>query len=149
MADRITPEVRSRNMAAIRGKDTGPETTVRRFLHANGLRFRLHRKDLPGKPDIVLPKYHTAIFVHGCFWHLHGCKNSIMPKTRADWWKSKLEGNRHRDKRNHQHLQELGWNVITVWECQISTSRLNLLVHEIAAPSALSRLRKPRQRTQA
>lgn len=145
MADRITPEVRSRNMAAIRSTNTQPEIAVRRFLHSQGFRFRLYRKDLPGKPDIVLPKYQTAIFVHGCFWHLHGCKNSVIPKTRPDWWKTKLEGNRDRDQENRRHLQKLGWKVITVWECQIVTASLTRLIREIAAPSALSRRRKPRK----
>lgn len=124
MADRITTETRSRNMAAIRGSNTKPELTVRRFLHACGFRFRLHRKDLPGKPDIVLPKYRTAIFVHGCFWHLHGCKNTVIPKTRTEWWAAKLEGNRARDERSVLQLEKLGWRVIIIWECQLSLNQL-------------------------
>lgn len=143
MTDRITPENRSRNMAAIRGKDTGPEITVRRFLHAQGYRFRLHRKDLPGKPDIVLPKYRTAIFVHGCFWHLHGCKKTVIPKTRTEWWLAKLEGNRTRDEKNRQRLEQLGWQVITVWECEINSKRLDMLTTEIAGRTALSRAGSP------
>lgn len=149
MTDRITPENRSRNMAAIRGKNTVPEVTVRRFLHAQGFRFRLHRKDLPGKPDIVLPKYRTAIFVHGCFWHLHGCKNTVIPKTRTEWWTAKLEGNRARDEKNNQRLEQLGWRVITIWECEISSSRLSDFSRQIAAPSALSRRQKPRKKPEA
>jgi DNA mismatch endonuclease (patch repair protein) len=149
MTDRITPENRSRNMAAIRGKNTVPEVTVRRFLHAQGFRFRLHHKDLPGKPDIVLPKYRTAIFVHGCFWHLHGCKNTVIPKTRTEWWLAKLEGNRTRDEKNSQRLKQLGWRVITIWECEISNSRLSDFCRQIAAPSALSRRRKPRKKPEA
>lgn len=147
MADRVTPENRSRNMAAIRGKNTKPETEVRRFLHAQGFRFRLHRKDLPGKPDIVLPKYRAAIFVHGCFWHLHGCKHTVIPKTRTEWWTAKLEGNRARDETNSRRLQQLGWLVITVWECEITPARLELLTSEIAGRNALSRTRKSRRKT--
>lgn len=134
MADRITQENRSRNMAAIRGSNTKPELAVRKFLHANGLRFRLHRKDLPGKPDIILPKYRTAIFVHGCFWHLHGCRNTVIPKTRTEWWTAKLEGNRARDEKSSLRLNELGWRVIIVWECETTPTRLNHLLNEIAGP---------------
>lgn len=139
MADRITPETRSRNMAAIRGSNTKPELTVRRFLHARGFRFRLHRKGLPGKPDIVLPKYRTAIFVHGCFWHLHGCKNTVIPKTHTEWWTAKLEDNRARDERNHTQLEALGWRVIIVWECDITPAKLNRLAATIPAKQPLSR----------
>lgn len=126
-------------MAAIRGRDTEPEITVRRYLHAQGFRFRLCRKDLPGKPDIVLPKYRTAIFVHGCFWHLHGCKYSVIPKTRTEWWLAKLEGNRARDEKNRKGLEQLGWRMITVWECEIVSARLDVLMTEIAGRSAISR----------
>ncbi len=119
MADRITPETRSRNMAAIRGTNTGPEMIVRRFLHARGFRFRLYDKRLPGRPDIILPRYRTVIQVQGCFWHMHGCGNTAIPKTRTDWWLAKLEGNRERDLRNETKLRELGWNVVVVWECEI------------------------------
>lgn len=139
MADRITQENRSRNMAAIRGSNTKPELAVRKFLHRNGFRFRLHRKDLPGKPDIVLPKYRTAIFVHGCFWHLHGCKNTVIPKTRTEWWTAKLEGNRARDERNRRRMEEMGWQVITIWECETSSSHLDHLVATITGQQALSR----------
>lgn len=121
-------------MAAIRGKDTKPELEVRRFLHSQGFRFRLHRKDLPGKPDIVLPKHRAVIFVHGCFWHLHGCKNTVIPKTRMEWWKTKLEGNRARDEKSRLRLNELGWRVIIVWECETTPTRLNRLLDEIAGP---------------
>lgn len=147
MADRITPETRSRNMAAIRAKDTKPELEVRRFLHSQGFRFRLHRKDLQGKPDLVLPKYKTAIFVHGCFWHLHGCKNTVIPKTRTEWWLAKLEGNRARDEKNRERLEQLGWQVITVWECEINPARLDMLTTEIAGRTALSRAGRPRHKS--
>jgi len=106
-------------MAAIRGKDTKPEMLVRRYLHRAGFRYRLHAKDLPGKPDIVLPKYRAVIFVHGCFWHRHeGCKNAVMPKTNEAFWRKKLEGNVQRDRRNEEKLKKQGWRVLTVWECE-------------------------------
>jgi DNA mismatch endonuclease (patch repair protein) len=131
MADRITPETRSRNMAAIRGSNTQPELAVRRFLHSRGFRFRLHRKDLPGKPDIVLPRYRTVVLIHGCFWHLHGCKNTVIPKTRTNWWTAKLTGNRARDERIRSLLEQSGWNVQIVWECEISPAFLEQLAGEI------------------
>ena len=113
-------EQRSRNMSAIKSKNTKPEIKVRKFLHSMGYRFRLHRKDLPGKPDLVLPKYRTAIFVNGCFWHQHKeCKYSRLPKTNIDFWKRKLEGNSQRDKLNQSKLKDMGWKVIIIWECQI------------------------------
>ena len=114
------PEKRSAVMARIRGKDTKPELIVRSLLHRAGLRFSLRRKDLPGKPDIVLPKYNTVIFVHGCFWHRHkDCKVATMPKSRQDFWQAKFEANVARDKRNQRDLKEAGWNVIVLWECQV------------------------------
>nr|WP_217988362.1 DNA mismatch endonuclease Vsr [Aliifodinibius salipaludis] len=101
MADVHEPEVRSYNMSQITGKDTKPEMMVRKFLHSNGFRYRLHVKDLPGKPDLVLPKYNSVIFVHGCFWHAHeNCEFFNIPKTRTEWWKEKLYGNKERDERN-------------------------------------------------
>lgn len=106
-------------MARIRGKDTKPELLVRSLLHGMGYRFRLHRKDLPGKPDIVLPKYESVVLVHGCFWHRHkGCQYAYMPKTRVSFWKKKFKENIDRDKNNLSQLEELGWNVLTVWECE-------------------------------
>ena len=116
----MVSSVRSRNMAAIRGKDTGPELAVRRILHAMGLRFRLHRKDLPGRPDIVLPKHRTVVFVHGCFWHRHeDCRYTTTPKTRQEFWESKFAANVERDSRNRTDLRQLGWRVIVVWECEL------------------------------
>jgi DNA mismatch endonuclease Vsr len=109
---------RRRNMAAIRGRDTTPELRLRCLLHGLGYRFRLHRRDLPGRPDIVFPGRRKAIFVHGCFWHRHGCRNSVLPKTRAKWWEEKLSRNAERDKAAVASLESLGWSVMTVWECE-------------------------------
>ena len=123
----MTSEARSRNMAAIKSKNTKPEIEVRKMLHALGYRFRLHRKDLPGKPDIVLPKYKIAIFVNGCFWHQHeNCKHARFPKTNRDFWKKKLEGNKLRDKLKQSQLKDLGWKIINVWECEIKNESDNL-----------------------
>ncbi|WP_369059083.1 very short patch repair endonuclease [Caulobacter sp. 73W] len=119
MADNRTPQSRSALMARIGAKNTAPELIVRRLLHRLGFRFRLHRKDLPGKPDIVLAKHRTAIFVHGCFWHRHGCKIGRPPKTRAEFWLPKLERNRARDAQNEAALVAKGWNVLTLWQCEI------------------------------
>lgn len=122
MTDIHTREQRSRNMAAIRSRNTKPEVRVRRVLHAMGFRFRLHRKDLPGRPDIVLPKYRTAIFVHGCFWHCHRCKyGSVVPATRAEFWAAKRGGNVARDRRHAAALRRLGWRVAVLWECEVRT----------------------------
>src|SRR5210317_1903352 len=120
MVDILTPEKRSWNMSRIKGRDTKPEMKVRSFLHRAGYRFRLHRKDLPGKPDIVLPKYGTVIFVHGCFWHRHKrCKYAYEPKSRRQFWNKKFEENLHRDRKHKKALHKMGWNVIVVWECQV------------------------------
>jgi DNA mismatch endonuclease, patch repair protein len=119
MTDVHTPEQRSRNMAAIRNKNTKPEIVVRRLLCGMGIRYRLHRSDLPGKPDIVMPGRKTAIFVHGCFFHMHNCRyGRVVPATNAEFWRTKRSGNAARDKRNAKHLRKLGWNVTTVWECE-------------------------------
>lgn len=128
MADVHEPETRSYNMSQIQGKDTKPEMLVRKFLHSNGFRYRLHVKDLPGKPDLVLPKYNSVIFVHGCFWHAHeNCKYFKIPKTRTEWWKEKLYGNKERDKRHIQELKDEDWNVIVVWECELKTDKKGTL----------------------
>ncbi|QDU17462.1 Very short patch repair protein [Gimesia maris] len=119
MADRISPEHRSWNMSRIKNRDTKPELIVRSLLYRMGYRFRLHRKDLPGKPDIVLPKYKTVIFVHGCFWHRHkGCKYAYNPKSRVNFWKRKFADTIERDKRQQQSLRKSGWNIIVIWECE-------------------------------
>lgn len=119
MVDSLTKERRSWNMSRVRSKDTKPELVVRSILHRNGYRFRLHKKGLPGKPDIVLAKYHTVIFVHGCFWHRHkNCPDATIPKTRTDFWSQKFSQNVERDKKVQTALRKLGWNVIIVWECE-------------------------------
>ncbi len=121
--DTVSKEVRSRNMSAIRSKNTNPETVVRSLLFALGYRYRLHRKDLPGKPDIILKKHNTVIFVHGCFWHQHKeCKRANIPKSNKKYWIPKLERNVERDKINKGELNRLGWNVITIWECETKDS---------------------------
>lgn len=118
--DRLTVEQRSWNMSRIKGSDTRPERRVRSVIHQLGFRFSLKRHDLPGRPDIVLVRHRTVIFVHGCFWHRHkNCRNSVLPKTRREFWLAKLNRNVERDKHNLKALKQLGWKVITVWECEI------------------------------
>lgn len=125
VVDRAT---RSRMMAGIKGKDTKPEMTVRRFLHAHGYRFRLYRKDLPGKPDIILSRLRVCIFVHGCFWHRHaGCKYAVLPKTRVDFWAAKLQSNVERDLTVLQRLESDGWKVLVLWECELRHPETALL----------------------
>jgi len=124
MTDHLTPEERSRNMSRIRSRDTGPEKAVRSLLHGLGFRFRLHRSDLPGTPDIVLPKYRTIVFVHGCFWHQHpGCRYATMPSTRRKWWAEKFLKNRKRDATVREELRKKGWNVLVVWQCELREPR--------------------------
>ena len=119
-------EQRSRNMSAIKSKNTKPEIAVRKLLHSMGYRFRLHRKDLPGSPDIVLPKYKTAIFVHGCFWHRHeNCKYATTPKTRSAFWESKFNENIRRDRTNQNNLIKLGWKVLVIWECDLKSTNIS------------------------
>lgn len=125
MADVVDTTTRSRMMAGIRGKDTAPELALRRALHAAGFRFRLHARELPGRPDLVLPKWRAAVQVHGCFWHRHpGCRFATSPATRPEFWSKKFAGNVERDARNHAALLALGWRVATVWECVLSKDRL-------------------------
>ena len=120
MADTISAPHRSWNMSRIRGRDTGPEIILRSLLHRAGYRFRLHDRKLPGRPDIVLSKYRTAILVHGCFWHRHeGCRNATTPSTRRDLWQEKFDGNVARDQANEERLIDLAWRVIVVWECEL------------------------------
>ncbi len=123
--DVVSPTVRSRMMSGIRGKNTRPELLIRKILFAAGFRFRLHRRDLPGMPDIVLPKYRAAIFVHGCFWHMHeGCRYAKLPSSNERFWQKKLAGNRKRDRKNIGLLMDAGWRVLVVWECMTRVERL-------------------------
>ena len=123
MPDRHTKEQRRRNMQAIRSKDTKPEMTVRKFLHAAGFRYRLHDKRLPGHPDIVLPKYRCVIFVHGCFWHGHDCESFHWPQRNQEYGREKIEGNMTRDQRQRRELELAGWRVLTVWECDLKAAK--------------------------
>jgi DNA mismatch endonuclease, patch repair protein len=126
MADVHDKETRSFNMSRIRAKNTKPEIIVRKFLHSQGFRFSLHPKKLPGKPDIVLPKYKTVIFVHGCFWHGHkNCRYFIVPKTRTLWWINKINTNRLKDVKAIRELRKNGWKVLVVWECELKTNKID------------------------
>ena len=135
MADHLTTEKRSWNMSRIKGEGTSIEVAVRKHLFSQGFRFRKNDKRLPGKPDVVLPKYHTVIFVHGCFWHRHqGCKYATMPSTNAEFWETKFQRNIDNDKKHYEELGRLGWRVITVWECDIKNrfeDTMKALVTEI------------------
>lgn len=120
MADVLSKEQRKRCMSHVKSKDTKPEVMVRQFLFAQGFRYKLYRKDLPGKPDIVLPKYKTVIFINGCFWHGHSdCKYATIPEANHDFWLAKISGNIERDKSNYAKLHELGWNIIEIWQCEL------------------------------
>ena len=132
--DIVGPEIRSRMMASIRGKNTRPELLVRRALHAAGFRHRLHDHKLPGKPDLVLRKWRAAIFVHGCFWHRHpGCRYATTPATNEDFWQRKFEDNVNRDRRSVQALHDLGWRVATVWECGLKAASRQDSLERLAA----------------
>lgn len=136
MTDRLAPEHRRRLMQQVKGRDTGPEKAVRSMLHHLGYRFRLHRKDLPGTPDIVLPRRRVALFVHGCFWHGHGCRIGKLPKSRLDYWQPKIEGNRDRDRRKEAELTDAGWTVAVVWQCELSDkSALALRLRRMLGPA--------------
>ena len=117
--DTVDKETRSRIMASVGQKNTGPETSLRVALHRAGLRYRLHDRRLPGTPDLVFPKYRAVIFVHGCYWHSHGCYKSTVPKTRQAFWVKKFKANKERDERKLRQLHELGWRVMVVWECAL------------------------------
>ncbi|MFZ1576335.1 MAG: very short patch repair endonuclease [Chromatiaceae bacterium] len=120
MADTLTPAQRSERMSRVRGKDTAPEMKLRRLIHGMGYRYRLHVGDLPGKPDLVFPSRHAVIFMHGCFWHRHAnCKLARLPKSKLDFWETKLEENRQRDLRYQERLKAMGWGVLIVWECEL------------------------------
>ncbi|MGG9960209.1 very short patch repair endonuclease [Ferruginibacter sp. SUN106] len=132
MADVHDKKTRSYNMSRIKGKDTKPEMLVRKFLHAHGFRYKLHDKKLPGKPDIVLPKYKTVIFVHGCFWHGHsGCKYYVVPKTRTEWWRNKINKNKLKDHIAIRALRLAGWKVVEVWECNLKTAFLETTLQQL------------------
>lgn len=135
MVDTLTREQRSWNMSRIKGRNTGPELRLRSLLHRAGFRFRLHAKDLPGRPDIVLPRYRTAIFVHGCFWHRHSnCRYATTPSTNKEFWVEKFSGNVNRDARNRARLEEKGWAVITIWECELKSDAeyvVNRIAHRL------------------
>ncbi len=134
MVDVVDKATRSRMMSGIQGKNTKPELLVRKYLHCKGLRFRLHAKKLPGKPDLVFSKHKAVVFVHGCFWHSHPrCKFAAVPASNVDFWKQKLDANRERDQRNKRELKALGWRVLTVWECQLDERHLSGLVGKIKA----------------
>jgi len=127
MSDNLTKERRSWNMSRIRSKDTKPELIVRRLLHSEGYRFRLHRKDLPGKPDIVLTKHKSIVLVHGCFWHRHkNCPDATLPKSRKAFWDDKLSRNVERDKVVESTLRRAGWKVVVIWECETTNPELIL-----------------------
>lgn len=119
MVDVLTPEQRRLNMSRVKGKDTKPEMLIRRGLHARGLRYRLHDRSLPGRPDLVFPKYNTAVFVHGCFWHAHGCVMSKQPATHRDFWEVKLSANAARDRKTVETLLANGWRILIIWECAL------------------------------
>jgi len=131
MADVVTKEKRSAMMAGIKGKNTHPEIAIRKEIHRRGYRYRLHVKDLPGKPDIVFAKYHTAVFVHGCFWHRHLCHLFKWPSTRGDFWEEKINSNAVRDQAHQVHLLEKGWKVIIIWECSLK-GKTRLTLSEVA-----------------
>jgi DNA mismatch endonuclease (patch repair protein) len=149
--DHLDAPGRSANMAKVRGKDTGPEMVVRRLAHSLGMRFRLHRKDLPGRPDLIFPRRRLAVFVHGCFWHRHeGCKRATMPATRADFWADKFAKTVERDARQIAHLEQDGWRVMVVWECELKEAETlkgrlrNFQGLDPARPQAASTTASPR-----
>lgn len=155
MSDKLTPQQRSHCMSRIRGKDTKPEILVRRGLHAHGFRFRLQDRKLPGRPDIVLPKYGVAIMVNGCFWHGHkGCRYATKPKSNVEFWQTKIQRNQHRDEVTSAHLEALGWHVITIWECELRSPdalqvRLESLADEIRTAGRVMDERKMQKKASA
>lgn len=149
MTDVHDPKTRSYNMSQIKCKNTKPELIVRKFLFSKGFRYKLHDRSLPGKPDLVFPRFKTVIFVHGCFWHGHReCKYFVVPQTRKEWWIDKINRNRQKDTENAKRLRELGWQVVTVYECQLkgdsAVSTLSALALQLAAHKAGKSVRPPR-----
>lgn len=127
--DKKTPAERSANMSAVKNKNTRPELFVRSIMHKSGYRYSLHRPDLPGKPDLVLPKYNTVIFVNGCFWHSHrNCKKAELPKSNVDFWRHKIKSNVERDKKNYSDLLELGWRVLVIWSCSCQKKKFTFFL---------------------
>jgi DNA mismatch endonuclease (patch repair protein) len=132
MAEKLSKSARSANMSKIRAKDTKPELLVRKFLHATGFRYRVHVKNLPGKPDITLSRYKTIVFINGCFWHGHeNCNRSSIPKTRTQWWAHKIEKNKINDRHVKEELEDLGWKVIVVWTCRLRPSILPQTLNDL------------------
>lgn len=132
MSDVLTAEQRHRCMSRVRSKNTKPEITVRQFLFSHGFRFRINRKDLPGKPDIVLPKYKTVVFINGCFWHGHdNCKYATIPETNRDFWQTKISRNIERDKQTREKLVADGWNVIDIWQCQLKSKDKEITLNNL------------------
>ena len=152
MADKLNTQQRHHCMSRIRGKDTKPEILVRKGLHARGFRFRLQDRKLPGRPDIVLPKYGVAIMVNGCFWHGHkGCRYATKPKSNIEFWETKIARNKHRDEVAAAHLEALGWTVIVVWECELrgkekAEARIQTLADEIRSAGELKKQKEARRR---
>ena len=152
MGDKLNAFQRSHCMSCIRGKDTKPEILVRKGLHARGFRFRLQDRKLPGRPDIVLPKYGVAIMVNGCFWHGHkGCRYATKPKSNVEFWETKIARNKHRDEVTSAHLEALGWTVIVVWECELrgketAEARIQTLAEEIRSAGELKKQKEDRRR---
>lgn len=138
MTDRMSAEQRSSLMARIRGRDTTPEVAVRRLAHNLGYRFRLHRRDLPGTPDLMFPRLKKAVLVHGCFWHHHQdpeCRNAVLPKTRQEWWRAKLSANVARDARNMERLSAEGWTILVLWECEVRSGAFESKLAEFLGAS--------------
>lgn len=143
MTDVHEPQVRSYNMSRIRARDTKPEMVVRRFLFSRGFRYRLHARELPGKPDVVLTKWKTVIFVHGCFWHGHrDCRYFVVPKTRTDWWLKKIESNRKRDQENLSKLRQDSWKVLTIFECSLRKARVDKTLDTLIKRITTNRVRR-------
>jgi DNA mismatch endonuclease (patch repair protein) len=150
MGDIVSPEVRRRMMASIRGRDTKPELAVRRLLHAHGLRFRLHVGDLPGRPDIVLPRHRAIVLVHGCFWHRHeGCRYASVPESNNEFWAAKFSANVARDRRVADALVASGWRLFTIWECEVRSGSLGDLPGRIGSGGMLDGTRTTPPRLQA
>jgi DNA mismatch endonuclease (patch repair protein) len=143
MTDVLTTEQRQLNMSRIRGRDTKPELLIRHGLHARGLRYRLHDRKLPGRPDLAFSQHRAAIFVHGCFWHMHGCSLSKLPATRHDFWQRKLEANAARDRKAINALQAVGWRVLVVWECAVRGRRRHPIDNVLTSATAFIRNGQP------